>query len=191
MMDMPSLWIAALAAIAAIGVLRLAWSRPHRSAPLNAAGWGLLILAMSAGGASAGAWGIAVASLWAMGAAAIALAIAAAGSEARPGRAPRRGVGMLPARGEPRLLGRRFATFALVVIGGFASSVACAIGVRALAILAGLSEADANATALFVVPIAWGILATIMLMQERRTAQVASLASCSTIVVLAAFVQGA
>lgn len=179
------LWLAALLAIGTIGVLRFAWAQPRRSAALNSAGWALLAAAVIAGASAAGAWGVAMASLWAMGAAAVLLGFAVIGSEAREGRAPKRGVGMLPAAGEELRLGRRFGTFAIVVPGALAASIAFAIGLRAIALFAGWSEAGSNALALFTVPIAWGILATVLLMQQRRTAQLASLAGSALFLLFA------
>ena len=66
-----------------------------------------------------------------------------------------------------------------MVVAGFAASVALAIALRAGAIGLGWSEADANAAALFVVPIAWGALATLVLMLETRRAQFVALLAAS------------
>lgn len=174
----PLLWAAAALGVAAVGVLRFAWSLPKRSAGWNAAGWALLAASAIAAGQAEGAWGIAVAGLVTMAAAAILLAVA--GASAPPGRtAPsNRRVGMLPEAGEPRRIGRRVGTFALVILGGLAASISLALGVRGLGDLLGWHEANSNALALFTVPLAWGILASVMLMQTRRRSQWAILAVC-------------
>lgn len=173
------LWLSALAAISGVAVLREAWALDKRSLGANSAGWALLAAAAGFGGTAAGAWGVAVASLVAMTAAAILLGWAALKAPAGRERASNRRVKMLPEAGEPLRLGRRLATFALVGIAGFAASIALAIGLRWLALAIGWSEANANSLALFAVPLAWGILATILLMQQTRKSQVATLAIAS------------
>lgn len=178
-MEGPLLPLGALAAIGGVAVLRWAWSLGQRSAAANAAGWLLLAAAVLAGGAAEGAWGIAVVSLVAMAAAAVLLGWSAASAPAGRTSASNRRVQMLPEAGEPLRLGRRLATFALVGIAGLAASIALAIGLRGAALAIGWSEADANATALFAVPIAWGVLATVLLMQQSRKAQLAALALAS------------
>ena len=174
----PVLWLAAALGVSGVGLLRFAWSLPRRSAVLNAEGWGLLAASVFAAGQADGAWGIAVAGLVTMAAAMVALAVA--GASAPPGRAvpSNRRVGMLPEAGEPRRVGRRFGTFGLVILGGLAASICLALGVRGLGEVLGWHEANSNALALFTVPIAWSILATVMLMQTRRRSQVATLALC-------------
>lgn len=82
---------------------------------------------------------------------------------------------MLPERGEPRRIGRRIGTFLLVMVAGLAASIAFAVGVRGIGGALGWHEADANVIALFAVPLAWGVLATVLLMQVRRQVQVATL----------------
>ena len=71
----PLLWLAAAFGVAGVGVLRLAWSLPRRSATWNAAGWGLLFASAIGAGLAEGAWGIAVAAMVTMGAATVALAV--------------------------------------------------------------------------------------------------------------------
>lgn len=176
--------LAALAAISGVAVLRYAWSQPERSLPLNLAGWGLLVVAALGGAQAGGAWGVAVASLFAMGAAAIALAVAASQSERKPSKASNRRVNLLPEQGEKPRIGGRVVTFLITVPLAFAASVAFVIGLRAAALSIGWSEADANATALFAVPIVWGILAYMLLMRERRMAQVTLLALSSLAIVV-------
>jgi hypothetical protein len=169
------LWISAALGIGAVAVLRFAWSLPRRSVTWNAAGWGLLAAACVGGAIAEGAWGAAIAALLIMAAAAIALAVAAAKSPRGRVAASTRRVGMLPERGEPRRIGRRFGTFGLVMIGGLVISVGLAMAVRGLGALLEWNEANSNALALFTVPLAWAVLSTILLMQERRRDQVLTL----------------
>jgi hypothetical protein len=68
---------------------------------------------------------------------------------------------------------------AAAVLLGWAASIALAIGLRWLALAIGWSEANANSLALFAVPLAWGVLATILLMQHTRRSQIATLAIAS------------
>ncbi len=178
-MGMDLILPAALAAIAGIGVLRWSWSRKGRSLVLNLAGWGLLLLAAVLGATQAGAWGVAVASLFAMLAAALVLAVAAATAPKGRGKAPKRRVHMLPEAGEPLGIGRRLATFALVVFGGLSASIALAIALRVAALAVGWGEADANAFALVSVPVIWAVIATLLLMQERRHAQFLTLTAAA------------
>lgn len=172
------LWLAAALGVAGVAALRFAWSLPRRSAAWNGVGWGLLALSTVGAGMAEGAWGIAVAALFAMAAAALALAVA--GIRAPRGRAAasNRRVGLLPEGAEPRRIGRRFGTFALVILAGFAVAVGLAMSVRGFGGLLGWSEANANALALFVVPLAWAVLATVLLMQTRPRSQLATLALC-------------
>ena len=179
MTDDALLWLGAAAAVAGVGALRLAWSRPRRSIPLNAAGWGLLLLGLVSGSATAGAWGAAIVSLFAMGAATALLLIAATRSPAGRGAISNRRAKMLPEAGEPRRIGRRTATFAIVFVGGLLVSMAFAIGLREGGATLGWSEADANAAALFAVPTVWGVLACVLLMQASRRSQLLTLGICA------------
>jgi hypothetical protein len=128
------------------------------------------------GSMAAGAWGIAVASLVAMAAAAVLLGWAASTSPRGRAGASNRRAGMLPEAGEPLHLGRRALTFILVALAALAASIALAISMRAGALGIGWNEADANAAALMAAPLAWGALATVLLMQRSRRTQVATLA---------------
>jgi len=170
-----SILLAAIAAIAGVAVLRFAWSKARRSAALNGLGWLLLLAATLVAAQSAGAWGIAIAWLCASVAALAILAVAAATSPRGRASVSNRRVRMLAEAGEPRQIARRIATFLIVVVAGMAASIALGIAFRAIALGAGWSEADANATAFFAVPVIWGILSFAMLMQERR-AQLLTLA---------------
>ena len=175
---MPTMWFAALAGIAGVAVLRFAWSRKRRSAALNGAGWALLAAGALAGAAAAGAWGVAVASLFAIGAAFAMLAAAGLRSPARAAKASNRRVGMLPEAGEPRRIGRRTATLLLTIVGGFAVSVGLGLAMRQLGLLLGWGETNANVAALYSVPLTWSVLLFVLLMQERRQSQVATLLVC-------------
>ncbi|MBB5710502.1 hypothetical protein [Sphingomonas xinjiangensis] len=161
------LWLACGLGVAAVGVLRFAWSLPHRSAAWNSAGWAALAACVLCGGWSAGAWGVSVAALCTMAAAFAVLAVA--GWRAPPGKATgsNRRMGMLPEPGEPHI-GRRLVTFLLVMPGGLLAALAIALAVRGSGLALGWGEANANVGGLFAVPLAWGVLCTILLMQARR-----------------------
>lgn len=168
----PLLAAAAGAAVAGIGILRAAWSRPQRSLALNGAGWAILLLGAVFAGGHSGAWGVAVAALIAMAAALLWLAHAAIAAPAAAGaRASNRRVRMLPEGNEPLHLGRRMITFGLVAIAAALISTAVAIGVRALSLILGATEADANVIALAAMPLAWTALSYALLMKEARAAQ--------------------
>ncbi len=177
MEDLP-LYLAHASAIAGVAALRLAWSRKQRSHALNGAGWALLALAAALGGAAAGAWGIAMVSLTGMSAAFAALAVAGLRAPAGRTRAPARRANMLPEQGEPRRIGRRAGTFALTVVAGFAVSVGLALALRGLGGLLGWREANANVIALYCVPLTWSVLVFVLLMQESRRSQIATLLVC-------------
>lgn len=165
------LGLAALAALGGVGLLRWSWSLPHRSTLANLAGWGLLAAAAGLAAGLAGAWGVAVVSLAGMAGAVLLLGWAAATSPAGRARASDRRVRMLPEGGEPARIGGRLLTFALVVVAGLAASIALAIATREAAVAIGWNEADANASALFAVPLAWGVLASVLLMLDTRGKQ--------------------
>jgi hypothetical protein len=179
----PLLWIAAAMGAAGVGVLRLAWSLPRRSAPWNAAGWGLLLASTLSAAVAEGAWGVSVAAMVTMAAALVALAAAGLGSPRGRAAASNRRVGLLPESGEPRRIGQRVGTFALVILAGLAVSIGLATAVRGLGGLLGWHEANSNALALFAVPVLWGVLCTVLLMQTRRRDQFVTLLVCSLPVV--------
>ncbi len=171
-MDAASLILAgAVAAAAAVAVLRWAWAQRERSIALNTAGWGLIAIAAALGWAGAGAWGVSVVALVGMGAACIALALAAASAPVGRVAASNRRVNMLPEAGEPRRIGRRLATFLISVPLALLVSIGLAVVVRALADLAGASEADSMALAFFSAPLIWAILVHVLLIQQRRRGQ--------------------
>lgn len=163
---------AAAASIAAVGVLRLAWSRPRRSIALNSLGWAALLFASVLAGVHSGAWGISIVALFAMAAALLWLAHAALRSPVSPGaKGSNRRVRMLPEGDEPLHLGRRVVTFLLVAVAAALVSTAIAIGVRALVLFVGGAEADANVMALVSMPLAWTALSYALLMKDTRAAQ--------------------
>ena len=165
------LWLAGASAVAAVLMLRLGWARKHRSLPINAAGWGLFVLAAVFGWAAAGAWGASVAALVGMAAACVLLAIAAARAPKGKAVASNRRVKMLPEAGEPRQIGRRVATFLITVPLALLVSIGLSLVVRALADLAGASEADSIVLAFFATPLLWAIILHLLLIQERRRGQ--------------------
>jgi hypothetical protein len=171
-MDGTSLIVAgALAAAVSVAVLRASWARPRRSMPLNALGWGLIALGAVLGWQGAGAWGAAVVALVGMGAATVALSVAAATAPPGKTRASNRRVKMLPEHGEPKQIGRRVVTFLIAVPLALLVSLGLAVVVRALADLAGASEADSVTLAFFATPLVWAILAHLLLIQQRRRSQ--------------------
>lgn len=172
-------WIAAVLGMAGVAALRFAWSLPKRSAAWNGAGWAAMIGAAVTAAVGDGAWGVSIAALFVMVAACIALAVAGLRSPRGRAAASNRREGMLPEAGEPRRVGRRLGTFALVIIAGFVASVGLAVAVRGLGGLVGWSEANSNAAALFTAPLAWAVLATTLLMQTSRRSQIATILLCS------------
>ncbi|MFC0104370.1 hypothetical protein [Sphingopyxis terrae] len=169
-------WIGAAATVAAVLQLRRAWSLPCRSAAANGIGWALMLVGAALALAGDGAWGLAVASLFGMTAAALLLAHAGWTAPASKARASDRKAHMLPEAGEPRHLGRRLLTFLLTVPLAFTASLLAALGARALAGLAGWSDADGNAMTLLLLPLLWGILAFALIMLPRRRSQYGLLA---------------
>lgn len=172
----PLVWIGAAAIVAAVLQLRRAWSLPRRSAAANGIGWALMLVGIAIALAGDGAWGLAVASLFGMAAAALLLAHAGWTAPPSKGRASDRKAHMLPETGEPLALGRRILTFLITVPLAFTASLLAALGTRALAGLAGWSDADGNAMTLLLVPLLWGILAFALLMLPRRRSQYSLLA---------------
>lgn len=181
----------ATAIVAAVLQLRRAWGLPRRSAAANGIGWGLLLVGAVMALAGDGAWGLAVASLAGMTSAAILLAHAGWTAPKGKGRASDRKAHMLPEQGEPSHLGRRLLTFLITVPLAFAVSLLAALGARALAGMAGWSDADGNAMALLLLPLLWGILAFWLLMLPRRRAQWTCLAVPATVGLSLIFIGGA
>lgn len=175
----PLLVLALALGAGGVAVLRHAWSLPKRSAGWNAGGWSLLAAAVAAGWASDGAWGVAMASIAAMAAACAALAVAGLRSPPGKARSSNRRVGMLPEAGKPRRVGRRFGTFAIVILGGLVVSIGLAVAIRGLGGALGWNEANTLVLALYAVPLVWAVLATVLLMQARRRSQIVTLVLCS------------
>lgn len=172
----PLVWIGAAATVAAVLQLRRAWSLPRRSAMQNGIAWAMMFAGAALALAGDGAWGLAVASLFGMAAAAVLLAHAGWTAPKGRGRASDRKAHMLPEKGEPLAMGHRLLTFLLTVPLAFVAALLTALGVRALAGMAGWSDADGNAMTLLLVPLLWGILAFWLLMLPHRRAQFAWLA---------------
>ena len=149
----PFVWAGAVAAVLGVLLLRRAWGLPRRSAAMNGAAWALL--------------------LFGMGMAALFLAQAAAASRPGKTRASDRKAHMLPAKGEPRHVGRRLLTFLVTVPLAMLVSLLAALAARALAGLGGWAEADGNGLTLLLLPLLWGILAFALLMMPRRRTQFA------------------
>lgn len=158
--------IAALLAVAGVLALRLGWGR-RQGAPAIA-GWAMLAGSVWAGAVAGGAWGVTVASLWAMGTACALIGWAAwqapAPAAARPGRAARL---ILPPPRAPLRVGGRLATFAIVAVGGLVASAALGLAAHWLTASAGGGEANANVAMLYTVPVAWAVLAHLLLTASR------------------------
>ncbi|WP_428630229.1 hypothetical protein [Sphingopyxis sp.] len=169
----PLVWIGTAAIVVAVLLLRHAWGLPRRSSAQNGIAWALLLAGVLLTLAGDGAWGLAVASLVGMTAAALLLAHAGWTSPAGKARASERKAHMLPAPGEPRQIGRRLLTFLLTVPLAYATASLVSLAARALATLAGWSDANGNAMALLLLPLVWGILAFWLLMLPHRCAQLA------------------
>jgi len=173
----PSLWLACLMGAGGVAVLRYAWSRQVRSAGWTGAGWALLLAAVVCGWQQAGAWGVSIVTLIATGAAFVALAVAAARApQGRTAPVARRSTPLPVA--EPRRIGRRIATFVIVVLGGAGAALMLALALRSLGILSGWGAANANVAALYAVPLVWAGLATALLMQGERRTQIVTIAAC-------------
>jgi hypothetical protein len=177
------IWLAALGAIGGVGLLRFGWGQAKRSIPLNTGGWLLIALAAIIGWAGAGMWGASVAALAGMGAAAVLLAVAAARSPKGRAKASNRRVKLLPERGEKLRIGGRLLTFLLTAPLAMALAVGLGVALRGLAIGLGASEANANTLGLFFPPIAWGLIAFVLLIQERRRMQALVVLICALPVV--------
>lgn len=167
------------AGLAGVVVLRAAWARPSRSMPLNLAGWLLLLTGATCGWAAAGAWGTAVAALFPMTGAFVFLAAAALASVPSKVGASNRRAGLLPQRGEPMRVAARLLTFALVGLLAAVLGIGVAVALGAGLVLAGMSEANAYALAMQLMPVFWAVLAFAVLMQPSRRGQIKVLALAS------------
>ena len=174
----PWLWLADALGVAALCLLRFAWSLPKRSVSLNASAWAALAVAVVIAWYAEGAWGAAIVGLVTIAASFLALGIAGATAPAGRASVSNRLAGMLPQGNEPRRIGRRIGTFLLVIAGGLLASIGLAVAVRGMGGALGWNEANAFVLALFTVPIAWAILASVMLMQTSRRNQIVTLLVC-------------
>jgi hypothetical protein len=170
---------ATVAGLAGVGVLRVAWAQPNRSLPLNLAGWLLMLGGAVCGWAAAGAWGTAVAALFPMAGALLLLAIATFTSTPTKLKASNRRAGLLPERGEPMRIAGRLLTFVLVGVLAAALGSGIAVALGALLLLMGMSEANAYALALQLMPLIWAALAFAVMMQPSRRGQLKILAFAS------------
>jgi hypothetical protein len=182
--------IASLLAIAGVALLRLAWTQKRRSIPLNFAGWTGLAAAMLAGGAAEGAWGVSIAALVAMGMAFVLLCVAAFAAKNGKATASQRRAGMWPEASEPIALTRRFITFLVVAVLAGLASIAIAVAIRGFGAAGGLVPADYNVLAVSVMPIAWAILAFVLLMKPSRRTQTVILLACCVPAIPAALIGG-
>jgi hypothetical protein len=143
------------------------------------AGWLLMLGGAVCGWAAAGAWGTAAAALFPMAGALLLLAIAALTSEPTKLRASNRRAGLLPERGEPIRIAGRLLTFVLVGVLAAALGSGIAVALGALLLLMGMSEANAYALALQLMPLIWAALAFAVMMQPSRRGQLKILAFAS------------
>lgn len=152
-----------------VGALRLAWGRA-RAGPATPIGWAAIALGLVLLASREGAWGLAVGGL--IGSAAAFALLAYAWWRDLPARAAARtGRTTLRLHEGGRLhLGRRFLTFLLVVFAAMGASVAAGVAAQAFGRAVGWTEADSNTLGLFVFPVAWTLLATVMML---RTSSVA------------------
>ncbi len=169
-------WIGTAAIVAAVLQLRRAWGLPRRSTAQNGIAWALMLAGAVLAITGNGAWGLAIASLGGMATAALLLAHAGWASPRGKRRAPDRKAHMRPKESEPRHVGRGMLTFVMTVPLAFAAALLTALGLRALAGLAGWSDADSNVMALLLLPLLWGLLTFWLLMLPRRRTQFAWLA---------------
>lgn len=122
---------------------------------------------------------MAVTSLSPMASACLLLAIAGLGSAPSKLKASNRRAGILPERGEPLRIGTRLLTFALVGLLAASFGVGIAVALGALLASAGMSEANAYALALQLMPVIWAVIAFAVLMQPSRRGQFKVLALTS------------
>ncbi|MEZ5654873.1 MAG: hypothetical protein R3E04_03115 [Sphingobium sp.] len=163
--------------IAAVLQLRHSWGLPRRSAVQNAIAWGVMLIGTALALVGEGAWGLAVAALCSMATAALLIAYEGWTSPRGKARASNRRAHMLCDQREPYHIGRRLFTFVLTVPIGFGTSLLTALGARAVAGMAGWSDADGNIMALLLLPVFWGFLIFWLLMRPNRRGQFAWLAT--------------
>lgn len=160
-------------------MLRMAWGRPRRSFAMNGAGWALLLAGSILGAISSGAWGIAMVTVIAMVTAIVLLSVAAATAPAgKPERVPSRRTAAqtkLP----PRQIGRRIVTLLLTGPAPMIVALLVALALRALADMAGWSQANSNVLCLLMMPILWAGMTFWLLMMRSRRRQVMLLAGAA------------
>jgi len=188
MSDASFIWLGSGFAAVGIGLLRVSWGRSGRSAALNFAAWGLLVLAAILAGAGAGAWGVAVAANTAMAAAGGLLLFAAW----QPG-SRRRGVERIlrdprdENTGAKASIRRAFTTFLIAGPLCLIAAVAVSMAVRALIMATGGAEADGNVAVLGIVPLIWPILAFALMVMRKRSHQLVwlgAIAAASTLILI-------
>lgn len=141
---------------AAMVLVRLGWSSSRQAAYL---GWMLAAGALVMLTASAGAWGLAIATVVAM---ILALTMVLYAGWTAPIRMRRAGIEAASVT-LPRLSGdlaRRVIVFVLVVPVAFVAAQLLAFGIQAVARRAGIGDADATASTLFLQPLIWTALIT-------------------------------
>lgn len=164
--------VACVSAACGGAALRYGWSLPRRSSLWNGVGWGCYGLAGITGWLASGAWGVAIAALVAMAVIVPILTHSALTSPpASEAKASNRRVNMLPEHGEPLRFGRRIATFLMVAIAALFVSIGLGIAARALLLALNVTEANASVASFSTMPLAWTILAYVLLMQDGRAAQ--------------------
>lgn len=163
--------IGAIAAAGGVMLLRFAWARWQRSLALNLLAWSVVAVGLLLGAQAGGAWGVSVSSLAAIASAFLLLARAGLTSPSDKTKPSARRAHILPDKGEPLHLGRRFGTFALSVPVALIASVLVAIAVRTLVDWAGWQEANSTVLALFLAPLLWAGLMLALLIIPRRTSQ--------------------
>lgn len=154
-----------LAAALGVVLLRFGWGRTGGVAV--GGGWALIFAGLGMLVWGDGAWGLALgtsaAILAALGLLGQAALTTPAGRQA-PVREP---APSLPLRGDGlRGIGRRVAVFLCVVPAAAATSVLIALAGQALARAAGWHPADSGVAGLVLFPVAWTILATMLLLKD-------------------------
>lgn len=182
--------LAGALAIAGVAILRISWGRPGRSAGLNAAGWGALLISVILAGLAAGAWGIAVAALAATATACI-LLLHSAFEKDRQMRVRAKKTVRNRTLAPDRNHQRRIVTFLVAGPLALIVSLLVALTVRGAIMLAGGAEADGNVAVLGTVPLVWPVLAFALLMMAGRRRQFACLLGLAVVSLPLALTQGA
>ncbi|HEX7711324.1 MAG TPA: hypothetical protein VF418_10345, partial [Sphingomonadaceae bacterium] len=80
---------------------------------------------------------------------------------------------------EPLRIAGRLLTFVLAAPVALALAVGLGVALRGLTVALGGSEANANALGLLLPPLAWGLIAYVVLIQQRRREQALVLLACA------------